>query len=86
VKGEAEAIGEHSVAREAYFDPTIGPVSQGNIYIGEHGEYMRKHPAGDKEYARVAELKALSANLMYLPSELLAVAAELLDRKWARLG
>jgi hypothetical protein len=82
VKTEAQAMGEHGEARAAYFDPTIGPVGRGNVYIDAYRTHIREHEAASPDFARVAELKALSADLVYDPPDLLKLTFAMLSRKW----
>ncbi len=82
VKNEAEAMGEHGEARAAYIDPTIGPNGSGNVSADAYRTHIREHAADGADFARVAELKALSADLVYDPPDLLKLTFAMLSRKW----
>jgi hypothetical protein len=87
VKEEADAMGDAAVAREHYFNPKVGPVGEGNVYLDAFRTHTREHPAtSDVELARAAELKAMSASLVYDPTELLKKSHDMLARKWELVG
>jgi hypothetical protein len=79
-------MGDAAIARERYFNPQLGPVGEGNVYLDAFRTHTREHPTTDDELARAAELKAMSASLVYDPTELLTKSHDMLARKWELVG
>ena len=81
VNEEAEAYAESEVYKEKYFNPELGSVGEGNLFIGAKGDYKNEH-SGDEDYERAADLKALSAQLIYNSSELGSKTGQSFSKKW----
>jgi hypothetical protein len=81
VKEEATAVAESAVAKGKYFNPNMGPVSEGNLFMGALGDHKSTH-SGQDDFDRVADLKALSSQLVYDPMELNHKTLESLIKRW----
>jgi len=81
VEGEANENAEAAVGKAKYFNPNLSKLAEGNTFIGTRGDHRIKH-SGPGDMERVADLKALSSQLVYHPKVLNQKTLISLDKKW----
>lgn len=85
VQDEAKELASHEVSREKYFNPGIDKEKEAEIREKASKSHIEKHTSED-DIIRVANLKALSFNLMYDSKELLNLTEKKLAGKWTEIG